>query len=902
MLFPFAFFLFPFYFVSMHITKVELENIKSHGTAKFEFQRGTTAITGTNGAGKTTIIEAIAWTLFDLLEYKKDDFVKRGKKKGSVNVTFESSLDERRYTVYRDTGTGYYVYDPNLKMRIAEKKDEVTAFLRQHLGVEVGTDLESLFKRAIGVPQGTFTAIFLESATERKKAFDKLLKVEEYRQGAEKLLETVRYIETQTNAVRERIARAEGELSRFELLESEHREMTASILELKKSLAQLKTEIESKTKIVTDFDAVEANLNALRQACEKLKFELESQKNQKLRVREDFEKAKHAAARLKAVEKEHLLHLSALAELSKLEHQRTERDKLQVENTKIETKLISAKAEEKRIAESLQKAHQAGRQILALEPDIKQQEDLEKQKEALRDQLAKAKQVNSQIESKEREILERRKIYAENKKKIEEAEAKKVFADNLQNLVLRDTEITKTLAEIRAKLKSDEDFQSKVKDGLCPILSQRCLNLKAGETLESYIKSQFSESKTEIMTLETEQQKVSQELSVARNAEKSVVALESYRQREKDITEEGQRFKTEVENLQKLVENLPNLEKEANHIESKLRELNNPRELALALKKEAESEAELRDKQREIEKVLEELEREHLLLAEGLEQFAEVETLLKKFQSERDQTLSAHREFLANESLANSCPEREKDFQEITEKVVTLEKKTETSLQELSKAEQKYNRELHQTEKVALINAQTREAETGARFQMAKERQAILSADIERLQRVREEMKAEFQEKERLEKIYEATKFIRDTLKEAAPRVARNYVFHISNEANQLFREITGNAERTLKWGEDYGIVLEELGYERPFANLSGGEQMAAALSVRLALLKQLSDVRIAFFDEPTTNMDAERRENLATQISNIKHFDQLFVISHDDTFEGYVDNVITIGGMRDKG
>ena len=111
-----------------------------------------------------------------------------------------------------------------------------------------------------------------------------------------------------------------------------------------------------------------------------------------------------------------------------------------------------------------------------------------------------------------------------------------------------------------------------------------------------------------------------------------------------------------------------------------------------------------------------------------------------------------------------------------------------------------------------------------------------------------------------------------------------------------MFREITGNAEHTLKWGEDYGIVLEEDGYERPFISLSGGEQMAAALSVRLALLKQLTDIRIAFFDEPTTNMDAERRENLAMQLSGlIKHFDQLFVISHDDTFEGYVDNVVTV-------
>ena len=111
-----------------------------------------------------------------------------------------------------------------------------------------------------------------------------------------------------------------------------------------------------------------------------------------------------------------------------------------------------------------------------------------------------------------------------------------------------------------------------------------------------------------------------------------------------------------------------------------------------------------------------------------------------------------------------------------------------------------------------------------------------------------------------------------------------------------MFREICGHADQTLSWSVDYGISLEESGYDRPFGNLSGGEQMAAALSVRLAILKQLSDIRIAFFDEPTTNMDTERRENLAQQISQIKNFDQLFVISHDDTFEGYVDNTVRVG------
>src|SRR5688500_2361675 len=106
----------------MHISRVELENIKSHAAATFEFSRGTTAITGENGAGKTTIIEAIAWALFDVLEYKKEDFVRRGAKKGSVTVTFESGLDEREYVVHRDSGAGYHVLDPRLQTRIADKK------------------------------------------------------------------------------------------------------------------------------------------------------------------------------------------------------------------------------------------------------------------------------------------------------------------------------------------------------------------------------------------------------------------------------------------------------------------------------------------------------------------------------------------------------------------------------------------------------------------------------------------------------------------------------------------------------------------------------------------------------------------------------------------------------------
>jgi exonuclease SbcC len=87
------------------------------------------------------------------------------------------------------------VLDPRLEIRIAEKREEVTRFLLAASRRRTGTDLESLFKQAIGVPQGTFTAVFLATPPERKSTFDALLKVEEYRRSADELLKTADFVD-----------------------------------------------------------------------------------------------------------------------------------------------------------------------------------------------------------------------------------------------------------------------------------------------------------------------------------------------------------------------------------------------------------------------------------------------------------------------------------------------------------------------------------------------------------------------------------------------------------------------------------------------------------------------------------------------------------------------------------
>lgn len=877
----------------MHIKRVELENIKSHAEAKFEFSPGSIAITGENGAGKTTILEAIAWTLFDVLDYKKDDFVRRGAKKGSARVTFESGLDERSYVVFRDTGTGYYVYDPELQVRIADKKEEVTRFLWQHLGVEPGTDLESLFKHAIGVPQGTFTAIFLATAAERKKTFDTLLKVEEYRRGAEELLKTQRYVENQIGTARETIARAEGEIGQAAAVEAEFATVTNEAGAFAEQVAKLTGEIATLTAAVTLLDEREALVAKLRAATE-------SAKNESARAAATLEhrgaevkQASDAAERLQAVTADAVRHTDVLGRIHELERERGERDRLRQEEHKIEAAEKAVRVEEKHTRARLVEIEAAHKELVEIRPKATEQDTLEKEAAALRAKLADARAAANHRASLEKKLEGLREVLRKNNQDVEAAKAKAADAARVAEFQARETELTGELARLRATLERDEQFQGEVRNGLCPILSEKCLNLKEGQTLQGFLTSQFAELRTSITAFETERVTVAANLKTAREAEKYAAQLSTLQARGEEITAEGKELRSELDALPAVSHE--QTEMELARAEAELERLGDPKSRIRALEKDIAAEIGVREAITDIESNLERLENDRRIVVEQLESYKDFDLQWQEAAAVRDETAEAYKAFLAAKPLAETLGEKRSAFEAAEKELKAAEAAAAEAAKELEAAEKDYDRAGHESKGKELSALGVTLAETRVRHENAETRARQLAAEIERIKALRASLADEYKERERLEKVLEATVFIRDTLKEAAPLVARNYVYHVSAEANQLYREISGNAERTLKWGEDYGVVMEEGGYDRPFQSLSGGEQMAAALSVRLALLKQLSDIRIAFFDEPTTNMDAERRENLAMQIGQIKHFDQLFVISHDDTFEGYMDHELRV-------
>src|SRR5947209_5021754 len=192
----------------MLITRLDLDNIKSYRHAIVDFRRGTTAISGANGAGKTTLVEAIGFALFDYMPYNSSRFVREGEKFGRVIVQLIGN-DDRPYTVERRCGSGsrWFIYDEEANFRVAEQSTDVLDKLHELFGIDRERPLASLFRDALGVPQGTFTVIFLDRPSSRKPIFDALLQIEDYKTAADYLLEAQKQYKEQMQAQQGEIQR-----------------------------------------------------------------------------------------------------------------------------------------------------------------------------------------------------------------------------------------------------------------------------------------------------------------------------------------------------------------------------------------------------------------------------------------------------------------------------------------------------------------------------------------------------------------------------------------------------------------------------------------------------------------------------------------------------------------------
>lgn len=1013
------------------ITKVELENVKNHAEAEFTFQPGVIAICGQNGSGKTTILEAIAWALFDHLDYKKEDFVKRGAKRGKVAVSFISDLDEREYTVTRDTGTGYSVYDPATKTRLVEQKNQVVPWLRQHLKVEPDTDLAALFKSTIGVPQGTFTYDFTLSPANRKTVFDQILKVDEFRKASDNLRDTLRHIEARIVEADKQLASAEGELKAYDETRREHDQTAARVQTLDVESQQANAERDLASAVVTQFGELLRQIETQRGAIERLSVKLELKKDSLVTARESVDQASKASQIVANALAGYEAYQLVAARLSELEKQRETRDELRGRTNATEHELIEARSNLKLTEQRLIEVAEARSEFDQLTDKIEQQAAAEHDIAQLRERRGELQGLQNALATLDRELEKLRQRYIELSKQVETAEAQsdkaaqaesleteraqldnqinaaelafgnfKLKRDHLASLKTEQARLakeleknsretakleklatnaalltelenqqhseTERLAQLKAEVARDEEMIRALESGgVCPLLTEKCLNLKPGESLDSRFRvglqarrgeieklakvlttvveevrtartaatesarlphlqsevirltaevetkrQQIADLETEtaegaklsekeIQRLKTRRSGIEAQLREARDAQKLANQAEVLRNEQAGITAEGESKRAERDTAANQIAEIGDLEKQLADAETHLRQLNDPRGRAAALNQIVARESEWRQTAEQAQRQVSDINARLDQLKNELQAFASLDTELSAAAHARQQHESDYHAFIQNKKIADTLFSRQQELAATETEIAETEKSLSESQSELGRLEKDYDVESHRRALVELEQWRERATQLATQIETSQQQLERLSAQLARLEEVRERMREHLAAKEKAQALSETADFIRDTLQKAAPYITEMHLHSISAEANQLFREISGRYDVTLRWAKDYEILLEEEGRERPFLNLSGGEQMAAALAVRLALLKELSEINIAFFDEPTTNMDEERRRNLAQQIGRIKDFQQLFVISHDDSFEGFTDQIVTLGGNQ---
>lgn len=890
----------------MILNSITLENFKSHKYSHIDLNKGITLILGENGAGKSTIFEAISYAFFKDFTGKIDDVKRQSNDEMDIvkemKVTIEFEIGGKHYKLIRGKKSSTIARLMTLEnddfSTLCKGDTQVTDELQKILELD-----SKSFLNAVYIRQGDITELIEKSAAEKKEFIGKLLNIDSVQKAHDELKGIIDKYNDEKN-------KNDGKLSEKIKIEENMEELN---LNLEKNNATLNSIISELSIIQTTFDKLKEDMkisddNKIRyntkiselKQQEKIIHNLENQKNNINIKIQEIEKYEEECKKLyKYVEKLPYLEefKNLKIELDKLEDKiknvNEQIDKIEVnkqilnENKKyydeydVVKKDIGEFTENRKILEEKVKKNQEI--IVKLSESKTKNDDNLKYIRNVSDYASKLFKENfSSPEEVENKVLEEKKNSTENAEEI----TKKINSNNEELSVIKNE-----LSNTKKSLKDLDNTQD-----TCPICQSSISHEKHVELSEKYRESIKSFEKR-INELTNENNNKKEEIENINQYLKDIDQIDLSLL--KDKYNEFNRLYAEIKELNELIpeiekneKDLKNIDEEINNKNEYLKDIENKRQNYLLAKKTIEDLKDLDELNNERNEYLNSFEKIKKECRDMMEKYAIKDDIEGTIKFTRKQ-VDLYNEYQgAIKDKENNLKEKENIINNLTTEQDNLKNITE-QINNIDYDDEK-NKKLHEDYTSNETKLKEKELNlAGMRVNIKK--------DEEQLEKYRDELKELKEisiEQNNLKDYLKFLNNIRDFYgKDGVQKILRDQAKpKIEKATIDIFNEFDFNYS-SLKLDSNYDIKIETKDGDRELKLMSGGEKIVIALALRLGIARVVSKnkTELLLLDEPTIHLDAERRASLIDTINSISIVPQMIIVTHDDEMEPIANNIVKV-------
>lgn len=550
-----------------------LKNFLSYQDATLDFNGLHTAcICGSNGAGKSSLLEAITWAIWgESRASNEDDVIQTGAKEVRVDFTFTSNNHDYRVirTRYRGQSSAleFQVATPSGYKPLTEKGLRATQqAILDHIKLDYDTFINSAYLR-----QGKADEFMLKRPTERKEILAELLKLNQYDDLEERAKDLSRSFKGQAEQLDRALESMQGQLQQQSAIAHQRQQLEEQVNQLQQAQAYDNVKVQSLQVVQHQRQNWQQQLGFLKQQHQNLSQDsdrLEQEQaaangqlaalrellNKEKTIIEGYSEYQSLQAQEEAFSAKFQEHTSATVEMQQLQQEKAQQiNEIQRQLQHAEGQLAALEQQEQDIAHTLSKTEEvqsALAQLAQARQRLQQLDNLQvevspllQERTALQMQIersqariiAKIEELQSteqQLSSQQQRQPHLQQAVMEVGIKIEELEKKRVYLDRVRE---KGQERSRFIERLQAHQRDYEkqigELEQKIQmlqhpDAVCP-LCDRALDehhwdrvvqktqTQQQEVQEQFwvVKEQMAVSEREIQVLRNEYRELSQELA-----------------------------------------------------------------------------------------------------------------------------------------------------------------------------------------------------------------------------------------------------------------------------------------------------------------------------------------------------------------------------------------------------